>query len=185
MPAFSLNRCPPATCPTSACRPGFLLGAGASARLFCLVGRLHLHLFPGEALARCPPTALLAAVCQLADSVSLLPPTLRCNVGSCNRQLTATLLCAPDPRLPPNDLQITKQCHNFIQGVELGLLAAISLSLLLLIFESAFPRTATLGRIPKTTAYRSLEVGIDIELRGAGRSRSLQPAHALQAAGGL
>jgi sulfate transporter 4 len=36
-------------------------------------------------------------------------------------------------------------------GIELGLAAAIGLALLIVIFESAFPHTAVLGRVDRTT----------------------------------
>jgi SulP family sulfate permease len=39
-------------------------------------------------------------------------------------------------------------------GVEMGLLASICLSLLILILEVSFPHTALLGRLGKTNVYR-------------------------------
>merc|ERR1712127_650 len=42
-------------------------------------------------------------------------------------------------------------------GVELGLGIAIGISLLLVIFESAYPHTAVLGRLPGTTEYRNVK----------------------------
>ncbi len=42
-------------------------------------------------------------------------------------------------------------------GVELGLGIAVSISLLLVIFESAYPHTAILGRLPGTTQYRNIK----------------------------
>jgi len=42
-------------------------------------------------------------------------------------------------------------------GVELGLGIAICISLLLVIFESAYPHTAILGRLPGTTEYRNVK----------------------------
>lgn len=39
-------------------------------------------------------------------------------------------------------------------GVEIGLLASIALSLLILILEVSFPHTALLGRLGKTNVYR-------------------------------
>ncbi len=42
-------------------------------------------------------------------------------------------------------------------GVELGLGIAICLSLFLVIFESAYPHTAILGRLPGTTEYRNIK----------------------------
>jgi sulfate transporter 4 len=42
-------------------------------------------------------------------------------------------------------------------GVELGLGIAVGLSLMLVIFESAYPHTAILGRLPGTTQYRNIK----------------------------
>jgi len=42
-------------------------------------------------------------------------------------------------------------------GVELGLGIAVGLSLMLVIFESAYPHTAILGRLPGTTEYRNIK----------------------------
>jgi len=42
-------------------------------------------------------------------------------------------------------------------GVELGLGIAVGLSLLIVIFESAYPHTAVLGRLPGTTQYRNVK----------------------------
>lgn len=42
-------------------------------------------------------------------------------------------------------------------GVELGLGIATGLSLFLVIFESAYPHTAILGRLPGTTEYRNVK----------------------------
>jgi sulfate transporter 4 len=42
-------------------------------------------------------------------------------------------------------------------GVELGLGIAVGISLLLVIFESAYPHTAVLGRLPGTTEYRNIK----------------------------
>lgn len=42
-------------------------------------------------------------------------------------------------------------------GVELGLLISVGLSLFLVIFESAYPHTAILGRLPGTTEYRNIK----------------------------
>jgi sulfate transporter 4 len=39
-------------------------------------------------------------------------------------------------------------------GIEMGLFVSIVLALLIVIFESAFPHTAMLGRIERTTVYR-------------------------------
>eukprot|EP01025_Chloroclados_australasicus_P052553 TRINITY_DN612_c0_g2_i2.p2 TRINITY_DN612_c0_g2~~TRINITY_DN612_c0_g2_i2.p2 ORF type:complete len:667 (-),score=99.60 TRINITY_DN612_c0_g2_i2:54-2054(-) len=42
-------------------------------------------------------------------------------------------------------------------GVEVGLGIAIGLALLIVIYESAFPHTAVLGRLPGTTVYRNIK----------------------------
>ena len=42
-------------------------------------------------------------------------------------------------------------------GVELGLGLAVGISLLLVVFESAYPHTAILGRLPGTTEYRNVK----------------------------
>jgi MFS superfamily sulfate permease-like transporter len=42
-------------------------------------------------------------------------------------------------------------------GVEMGLLASIALSLLIMILETAFPHTALLGRLGTTNVYRCEE----------------------------
>ena len=42
-------------------------------------------------------------------------------------------------------------------GVELGLGISVGLSLFLVIFESAYPHTAILGRLPGTTEYRNIK----------------------------
>jgi len=42
-------------------------------------------------------------------------------------------------------------------GVELGLSLAVGLSLFLVVFESAYPHTAVLGRLPGTTEYRNVK----------------------------
>lgn len=42
-------------------------------------------------------------------------------------------------------------------GVEIGLAIAVGVSLLLVIYESAYPHTAVLGRLPGTTVYRNVK----------------------------
>lgn len=42
-------------------------------------------------------------------------------------------------------------------GIELGLAVSIGLALLIVIFESAFPHTAMLGRVDRSTVYRNIE----------------------------
>ena len=48
-------------------------------------------------------------------------------------------------------------------GVELGLGLAVGISLLLVIFESAYPPTAELGRLPGTNHYRNVKQYPDAE----------------------
>lgn len=42
-------------------------------------------------------------------------------------------------------------------GIELGLAVSIGLALLIVIFESAFPHTAMLGRVDRSTVYRNIQ----------------------------
>lgn len=49
-------------------------------------------------------------------------------------------------------------------GVELGLGLSVGISLLLVIFESAYPHTAVLGRLPGTHQYRNIKQYPDAEL---------------------
>uniref|UniRef100_A0A7S0GLA6 STAS domain-containing protein n=1 Tax=Proboscia inermis TaxID=420281 RepID=A0A7S0GLA6_9STRA len=42
-------------------------------------------------------------------------------------------------------------------GVEVGLLIAVGVSILLVMYESAYPHTAMLGRLPGTTVYRNVK----------------------------
>lgn len=48
-------------------------------------------------------------------------------------------------------------------GVEMGLGIAVGISLLLVIFESAYPHTAVLGRLPGTHQYRNIKQYPDAE----------------------
>jgi sulfate transporter 4 len=42
-------------------------------------------------------------------------------------------------------------------GVEIGLVISVAVSLLLIIYESAFPHTAVLGRLPGSNVYRNIK----------------------------
>lgn len=44
-------------------------------------------------------------------------------------------------------------CVAFL-GVEIGLAIAIGLSIAIILYKTAFPHTAVLGRLPQTTVYR-------------------------------
>lgn len=52
---------------------------------------------------------------------------------------------------------ITAFLGTLFLGVELGLGIAVGLSLLLVIFESAYPHTVELGRLPGTSEYRNIK----------------------------
>lgn len=49
-------------------------------------------------------------------------------------------------------------------GVEVGLLIAVGVSILLVMYESAYPHTAMLGRLPGTTVYRNVKQYPDAEM---------------------
>ena len=44
-------------------------------------------------------------------------------------------------------------CVAFL-GVEIGLAIAIGLSIAIILYKTAFPHTAVLGRLPQTSVYR-------------------------------
>jgi sulfate transporter 4 len=46
---------------------------------------------------------------------------------------------------------------TLLLGVELGLAMAVGLAILIVVFESAFPHTAVLGRVDRTTVYRNIQ----------------------------
>jgi len=48
-------------------------------------------------------------------------------------------------------------CGTMFLGVEIGLMIAVGLSLLLVLYESAYPHTAVLGRLPGSTVYRNVK----------------------------
>jgi len=48
-------------------------------------------------------------------------------------------------------------------GVEYGLAIAVALSLLIVIYESAYPHTAVLGRLPGTSLYHNIKQYPDVE----------------------
>jgi sulfate transporter 4 len=54
-------------------------------------------------------------------------------------------------------------CTLFL-GIELGLALSIGLAVLIVIFESAFPHTAVLGRVERSQVYRNIEQYPDAEL---------------------
>lgn len=54
-------------------------------------------------------------------------------------------------------------CTLFL-GIELGLAISIGLAVLIVIFESAFPHTAVLGRVERSPVYRNIEQYPDAEL---------------------
>eukprot|EP00878_Enallax_costatus_P037535 GHUV01042404.1.p1 GENE.GHUV01042404.1~~GHUV01042404.1.p1 ORF type:complete len:105 (+),score=13.79 GHUV01042404.1:261-575(+) len=52
---------------------------------------------------------------------------------------------------------MTSWAGTMLLGVETGLAIAIGLALLIVIYESAFPHTALLGRVGNTTIYRNVK----------------------------
>ena len=53
-------------------------------------------------------------------------------------------------------------CTLFL-GVEIGLLVGVSLSVVLIIYKTAFPRISAIGRLPGTTIYRNIKMYPDAE----------------------
>lgn len=62
-------------------------------------------------------------------------------------------------------------CTMFL-GVEVGLAISIGLALLIVIYESAFPHTAMLGRIGGTTVFRNVKQFPDSQARAARLRRA-------------
>ncbi|WIA34220.1 hypothetical protein OEZ86_012573 [Tetradesmus obliquus] len=52
---------------------------------------------------------------------------------------------------------MTSFCSTMFLGVEIGLAISIGLALLIVVYESAFPHTALLGRVGNTTIYRNVK----------------------------
>jgi sulfate transporter 4 len=52
---------------------------------------------------------------------------------------------------------MTSFLSTMFLGVEMGLAISIGLALLIVIYESAFPHTALLGRVGNTTIYRNVK----------------------------
>lgn len=52
---------------------------------------------------------------------------------------------------------MTSWVGTMLLGVTTGLAIAIGLALLIVIYESAFPHTALLGRVGNTTIYRNVK----------------------------
>lgn len=52
-------------------------------------------------------------------------------------------------------------------GVEIGLAISIGLALMIVIYESAFPHTALLGRVGRTTIYRNVKQFPDSQVRAS------------------
>jgi MFS superfamily sulfate permease-like transporter len=61
------------------------------------------------------------------------------------------LLLSPQTHLRDFAVWLVAFFATLFLGIELGLAAAIGLALLIVIFESAFPHTAVLGRVDRTT----------------------------------
>jgi sulfate transporter 4 len=64
-------------------------------------------------------------------------------------------------------LDLLTWCVSFfctiIFGVQIGLLSAVICSLLITLYESAYPHTAVLGRLPGSTVYRDVKQYPDAE----------------------
>ncbi len=63
------------------------------------------------------------------------------------------------PQPPPQSACATLVCRPWreprtLQGVEVGIGIGVGLSLAIVIYKSAFPRIAVLGRLPDSTMYR-------------------------------
>ncbi|GKY99554.1 hypothetical protein MPSEU_000909700 [Mayamaea pseudoterrestris] len=52
---------------------------------------------------------------------------------------------------------------SLLFGVEMGLAVSVGLSLVIVLYESAYPQTAILGRLPGTTVYRNVKEYQDAE----------------------
>eukprot|EP00192_Tetraselmis_astigmatica_P007586 CAMPEP_0117680504 /NCGR_PEP_ID=MMETSP0804-20121206/18396_1 /TAXON_ID=1074897 /ORGANISM="Tetraselmis astigmatica, Strain CCMP880" /LENGTH=749 /DNA_ID=CAMNT_0005490023 /DNA_START=80 /DNA_END=2329 /DNA_ORIENTATION=- len=52
---------------------------------------------------------------------------------------------------------LTSFLCTLLLGVEIGLAIAVGLAMLIVIYQSAFPHTAVLGLIPRTTVYRNIK----------------------------
>lgn len=57
-------------------------------------------------------------------------------------------------------------------GVEIGLAISIGLALMIVIYESAFPHTAMLGRVGTTTIYRNIKQYTNSQVGREGGRRS-------------
>lgn len=65
------------------------------------------------------------------------------------------IMCAAAP-CTPDDVVCCYPAHSYHPGVEIGLVISIGLALLITIYESAFPHTAVLGKIPGTSVFRNV-----------------------------
>ena len=49
-------------------------------------------------------------------------------------------------------------CFTLFLGVEIGILVGVAVSLVLVIYKTAFPRITTLGKLPETSIYRNIQM---------------------------
>ena len=49
-------------------------------------------------------------------------------------------------------------CFTLFLGVEIGILVGVGVSLVLIIYKTAFPRITTLGKLPETSIYRNIQM---------------------------
>jgi hypothetical protein len=69
---------------------------------------------------------------------------------------------------------MTSFLSTMFLGVEMGLAISIGLALLIVIYESAFPHTALLGRVGNTTIYRNVKQFPNSQVRAGGKDCARQ-----------
>lgn len=65
-------------------------------------------------------------------------------------------LCPPTPQFDWLVFMVAAVCVMFL-GVEIGLGISIGLSILIVLYKTAFPHTAVLGHLPGTFVYRNIK----------------------------
>lgn len=69
----------------------------------------------------------------------------------------ANVLCCSQVRKLDFLVWFISLCSTMFLGVKVGLAVSIGLALLIVVYESAFPHTALLGRVGATTIWRNVE----------------------------
>ncbi|GKY91087.1 hypothetical protein MPSEU_000081500 [Mayamaea pseudoterrestris] len=95
------------------------------------------------------PTAILGAI-VIAGVIGLVDYPEAINLWKVHKKDFLCWLCA--------------FLGSMFLGVELGLAVAVGLSLLIVLYESAYPKTAVLGRLKGTTVYRNIKQYPDAEV---------------------